>query len=162
MGQGACAADFDNDGFTDLLVTYWGTNSLYRNVQGRRFEPVDLPEKGTRYSTGCVFFDFDRDGDLDLFIANYLQFDFASTPLPGRTHTASIVERLSTADLAGCRLPAISCTAMTAASLSMCRMPLVSGCPRVIMHLGRSQPTSIAMAGLISMSPAIRRRACCI
>jgi enediyne biosynthesis protein E4 len=82
-GQGACAADFDNDGFTDLLVTYWGTNSLYRNIQGRRFEPVTLPETATRYSTGCVFFDYDRDGDLDVFISNYLQFDFASTPLPG-------------------------------------------------------------------------------
>jgi enediyne biosynthesis protein E4 len=82
-GQGTCAADFDGDSFTDLLVTYWGTNSLYRNIQGRRFESVRLPETETRYSTGCVFFDYDRDGDLDLFIANYLKFDFASTPLPG-------------------------------------------------------------------------------
>ena len=82
-GQGACAADFDNDGFTDLFVTYWGTNSLYRNVQGRRFESVRLPESKARYSTGCVFFDYDRDGDLDLFVAKYLEFDFASTPLPG-------------------------------------------------------------------------------
>lgn len=82
-GQGACAADYDKDGFTDLAVTYWGTNSLYRNLQGRRFESVALPETETRYSTGCVFFDYDRDGDLDLFIARYLQFDFASTPRPG-------------------------------------------------------------------------------
>jgi enediyne biosynthesis protein E4 len=81
--QGACAADYDNDGFTDLFVTYWGKNSLYRNIQGRRFESVRLPETKTRYSTGCVFFDYDRDGDLDLFITNYLEFDFASTPLPG-------------------------------------------------------------------------------
>ena len=82
-GQGACAADFNGDSYTDLLVTYWGTNSLYRNVEGRRFEAVRLPERETRYSTGCVFVDYDRDGDLDLFIANYLKFDFASTPLPG-------------------------------------------------------------------------------
>jgi hypothetical protein len=82
-GQGACAADIDGDGFTDLFVTYWGRNALYRNVQGRRFEPVRLPESGTRYSTGCVFFDYDRDGDLDLFVSNYLEFDFATTPLPG-------------------------------------------------------------------------------
>jgi hypothetical protein len=82
-GQGACAADYDGDGFTDLFVTYWGTNSLYRNVQGRKVESVRLPESAARYSTGCVFFDYDRDGDLDLFISGYLQFDFASTPLPG-------------------------------------------------------------------------------
>jgi enediyne biosynthesis protein E4 len=82
-GQGACAADIDGDGFTDLFVTYWGENALYRNVRGRRFEPVRLPQSARRYSTGCVFFDYDRDGDPDLFIANYLEFDFALTPLPG-------------------------------------------------------------------------------
>jgi enediyne biosynthesis protein E4 len=82
-GQGACAADYDGDGFTDLFVTYWGTNSLYRNIEGKRFESVSLPTTAARYSTGCVFFDYDRDGDLDLFIANYLTFDLASAPLPG-------------------------------------------------------------------------------
>lgn len=82
-GQGACAADFDGDGFTDLFVTYWGRNALYRNIRGRHFEAVSLPQSATRYSTGCVFLDYDRDGDLDLFISNYLEFDFASTPLPG-------------------------------------------------------------------------------
>src|SRR3954454_12129509 len=39
-GQGVCAGDFDNDGFTDLFVTYWGQNRLYRNVSGRRFELI--------------------------------------------------------------------------------------------------------------------------
>ena len=81
--QGACAADVDNDGHTDLVITYWGTSALYRNIEGRRFEEHLLPQTGSQYSTGCVFFDYDRDGDLDLFIATYLQFDFASTPLPG-------------------------------------------------------------------------------
>jgi hypothetical protein len=82
-GQGACAADYDNDGYTDLFVTYWGENILYRNRAGRRLEPVTLPDRSVRYSTSCVFFDYDRDGDPDLFIGNYLQFDFANTPLPG-------------------------------------------------------------------------------
>ena len=82
-GQGACAADYDGDAFTDLFVAYWGTSSLYRNLQGKRFESVPLPAASTRYSTSCVFFDYDRDGDPDLFAGNYLQFDFASTPLPG-------------------------------------------------------------------------------
>jgi hypothetical protein len=86
-GQGVCAGDFDNDGFTDLFVTYWGANVLYRNMGGRRFEDVTakahLTQNRTRYNTGCAFVDYDNDGRLDLFVANYLKFDFDSTPKPG-------------------------------------------------------------------------------
>lgn len=86
-GQGVCAGDYDNDGFTDLLVTYWGQNRLYRNIGGRRFEDVaakaNLTQGRTRYNTGCAFFDYDGDGRLDLFIANYLKFDFETTPKAG-------------------------------------------------------------------------------
>src|SRR5580698_8220698 len=38
--QGVCAGDYDNDGYTDLFVTYWGQNALYRNIEGRSFEDV--------------------------------------------------------------------------------------------------------------------------
>src|SRR5205823_1711519 len=76
-----------NDGFTDLFVTYWGQNSLYRNVGGLRFEDVTakvhLTEDRVRYNTGCAFLDYDNDGKLDLFVANYLKFDPATTPKPG-------------------------------------------------------------------------------
>ena len=86
-GQGVCAGDIDNDGFTDLFVTYWGRNRLLRNAQGRRFEDATeaagLEQFRTRYNTGCAFLDYDRDGDLDLFVANYLKFDFETTPRPG-------------------------------------------------------------------------------
>jgi hypothetical protein len=86
-GQGVCAADFDNDGFTDLFVTYWGQNHLYRNLGGRRFEDVTaragLRQDRVRYNTGCAFLDYDRDGHADLFVANYLQFDPQTTPKPG-------------------------------------------------------------------------------
>jgi hypothetical protein len=85
--QGVCAGDFDNDGYTDLFVTYWGQNHLYRNVQGKRFEdvtdPAHLTQSRTRYNTGCAFIDIDGDGRLDLFVANYLKFDPATTPKPG-------------------------------------------------------------------------------
>lgn len=81
-GQGVCAGDFDNDGFVDLFVTYWGRNRLYRNVEGSRFEPLETPDSES-YSTGCTFLDADNDGDLDLFVANYLQFDYETTPRPG-------------------------------------------------------------------------------
>jgi enediyne biosynthesis protein E4 len=86
-GQGVCAGDFDNDGFTDLFVTYWGANHLYRNIGGKRFEDVTqkahLNQDRTRYNTGCAFVDVDNDGKLDLFVANYLKFDPATTPKPG-------------------------------------------------------------------------------
>jgi hypothetical protein len=86
-GQGVCAGDYDNDGFTDLFVTYWGANVLYRNVGGRRFDDATsrahLTQDRQRYNTGCAFVDYDNDGKLDLFVANYLKFDFNSTPKPG-------------------------------------------------------------------------------
>ena len=85
--EGVCAGDYDNDGYTDLFVTYWGQNRLYRNVDGKRFEDVTakahLTQDRTRYNTGCAFLDYDGDGRLDLFVANYLKFDFATTPKPG-------------------------------------------------------------------------------
>jgi hypothetical protein len=85
--QGVCAGDYDNDGFTDLFVTYWGQNRLYRNLGGRRFQDVTaqahLMQDRTRYNTGCAFVDIDNDGYLDLFVANYLKFDPATTPKPG-------------------------------------------------------------------------------
>ena len=86
-GQGVCAGDFDNDGLTDLLVTYFGHNVLYRNLGGGRFEDVTeksgLPVTGQRWGTGCAFLDYDRDGYLDLFVANYLDFDLERAALPG-------------------------------------------------------------------------------
>jgi hypothetical protein len=86
-GQGVCAGDFDNDGYTDLFVTYYGANHLYRNVDGRRFEDVTaragLAQDRVRYNTGCAFIDYDRDGHLDLFVANYVEFDPKTAPKPG-------------------------------------------------------------------------------
>lgn len=85
-GQGVCAGDFDNDGNTDILITHWGQNVLYRNDGKGRFRDVTqeagLPLK-KRWSTGCSFLDYDRDGDLDVFVANYVDFDPATTPRPG-------------------------------------------------------------------------------
>lgn len=86
-GQGVCAADYDNDGYTDLFVTYFGQNRLYRNVSGVRFEDVTeragLKQDRVRYNTGCAFLDYDNDGHADLFVANYLKFDPATAPQPG-------------------------------------------------------------------------------
>jgi hypothetical protein len=85
--EGVCTGDYDNDGFTDLFVTYWGANHLYRNRGGKHFEDVTaqahLTQPRIRYNTGCAFTDVDGDGNLDLFVANYLRFDPATTPKPG-------------------------------------------------------------------------------
>ncbi len=86
-GQGVCVGDYDNDGHPDLLVTYYGHNVLYRNTRAGRFEDVTakagLPVTGTRYGAGCSFLDYDRDGLLDLFVANYVDLDMNATPKPG-------------------------------------------------------------------------------
>jgi hypothetical protein len=85
-GQGACAGDYDNDGFDDLFVTYWGQNRLYRNRGDGTFEDVTaaagLTTTKPRWGAGCAFLDYDRDGRLDIFAANYIDFDLASAPVP--------------------------------------------------------------------------------
>lgn len=81
--QAACVGDFDNDGHADLLVTYYGHNSLYRNLGNGKFSDVTgragLPVSGTRWNSGCAFLDYDRDGYLDIFVANYVDLE-ASKP----------------------------------------------------------------------------------
>ncbi len=76
-GQGACVGDVDNDGFDDLFVTFLGQNRLYRNNGKSSFldvtEQSGIPNR-KRWSTGCAFLDYDRDGLLDLFVANYIIF----------------------------------------------------------------------------------------
>ncbi|MGB2622919.1 MAG: CRTAC1 family protein [Candidatus Acidiferrum sp.] len=85
-GQGVCVGDYDNDGFDDLFITYFGKNVLYRNNGNGTF--TDVTEKarvatnGKRWNTGCAFVDYDRDGHLDLFVANYIDMDLATAPLP--------------------------------------------------------------------------------
>src|SRR3954465_10350684 len=85
-GQGACAADYDNDGRDDLFVTSWGQNHLYRNRGDGTFEDVTaragLTNATRRWGAGCAFIDYDRDGHLDLFAANYIDFDLANAPVP--------------------------------------------------------------------------------
>ena len=86
-GQGVCAGDYDNDGNTDLFVTYYGRNVLYRNTGRGGFEDATskagLAQPATRWGTGCSFLDYDRDGHLDLFVANYVDFDLRKTPAKG-------------------------------------------------------------------------------
>jgi hypothetical protein len=88
FASSVCAADYDNDGWLDVFITYFGRNVFYRNRGDGSFEDLTdkagLATKGTRWGSGCTFVDYDRDGRLDLFVANYLAFDLATAPEPGR------------------------------------------------------------------------------
>jgi hypothetical protein len=72
-GQGVATGDVDNDGFVDLLVTNYGSNRLWRNRGDGSFERLPLPNEDlARWSTSATFFDYDRDGLLDIFFVNYV------------------------------------------------------------------------------------------
>jgi hypothetical protein len=86
-GQGVCVGDIDNDGNPDLFITQWGQNVLYRN-QGHGVFRDETTARGLiqpkpRWSTGCAFFDFNRDGYQDLVVVHYVDFDLQQTPRPG-------------------------------------------------------------------------------
>jgi hypothetical protein len=79
--------DYDNDGFDDLFVTYYGRNVLYRNNGNGTFtdvtEKAGLRQEAVRYGSGCTWVDYDRDGHLDLFVATYLSTTLEKLPKPG-------------------------------------------------------------------------------
>ncbi|MXX36747.1 MAG: VCBS repeat-containing protein [Gemmatimonadetes bacterium] len=85
-GMGCATGDIDNDGDTDLLVTYWGPNLLYRNNGDSTFDEiaaqagVDHPGWGT----SAAFADLDGDGWLDLYVTNYLHLDLDHPPKDGQ------------------------------------------------------------------------------
>jgi hypothetical protein len=86
-GQACCVGDYDNDGFDDLFVSYFGRNVLYRNNGDGTF--TDVTEKAgvgglaTAWGAGCCFLDYDRNGLLDLFVSSYVNFDLDKAPRPG-------------------------------------------------------------------------------
>ena len=81
---GVTVGDYDNDGFEDIFITGWGQNALYRNNGDGTFTDVtkqaNLLSEQSRFGSGCTFVDYDRDGKLDLFVSNYVMFDYASVP----------------------------------------------------------------------------------
>jgi hypothetical protein len=80
--------DYNNDGFDDIFVTYYGHNVLYRNNGDGTFtdvtEKAGLAQGVVRYGSGCTWLDYDRDGHLDLFVASYLDTTLEKLPKPGQ------------------------------------------------------------------------------
>jgi hypothetical protein len=86
--SGVTVGDYNNDGFEDIFVTYYGQNVLYRNNGDGTFTDVTrqaglLYEGNPRWGSGCTFLDYDRDGRLDLFVANYVDLHMDRIPQPG-------------------------------------------------------------------------------
>jgi enediyne biosynthesis protein E4 len=77
-GMGVATGDYDADGLVDLFVTAVGSNYLFRNLGDGAFEDVtqtnNIAGADDAWSTSATFLDYDRDGDLDLFVANYVRW----------------------------------------------------------------------------------------
>ncbi len=84
-GMGVCVGDYDNDGNSDLYVTYYGGNTLYRNSGDGAFaDATDIAGvRGHGWGMGCAFGDIDNDGTLDLYVANYVDVDIEKLGEPG-------------------------------------------------------------------------------
>jgi hypothetical protein len=88
-GTSVCVGDYDNDGWDDIFLGYWGHNRLFHNNGNGTF--TDVSQKAgvygdrVRWASGCCWVDYDRDGRLDLFVGNYIELDISKVPAPGET-----------------------------------------------------------------------------
>lgn len=85
-GLGCCVGDYNNDGYSDLYITNFGQNILYKNNGDGTFSDVTdaTGVGGNELSSGCAFLDYDADGHLDLYVVNYVKFDTNANPVCSR------------------------------------------------------------------------------
>lgn len=95
-GHGAACGDYDNDGYTDIYVTNFGANRLYRNNGDRTFTQARLESvtTDTHWSSSATFFDYDSDGHLDIYVVNYLNYALTATYPPCFENSASGREKI--------------------------------------------------------------------
>ncbi len=97
-GMGICAGDVDNDSYVDLYVTCYGPNSLFHNNGDGTFRDVARTagvSGDSTWSVGCAFLDYDADGFLDLYVANYVAYSISSSETglrPYASHAANLSE----------------------------------------------------------------------
>ena len=89
--MGVAVGDYDNDGLVDVFISGVGGNRLFKNLGGGKFRDVTaeagLDGNGDQWSTSCGFFDYDNDGELDLFVCNYVRWSRRDRSEPGlRAH----------------------------------------------------------------------------
>jgi len=84
---GVCVGDYDNDGWDDLFCGFWGHNALFHNNGDGTFTDVSrksgIYNERVRWTSGSTWLDYDRNGWLDLFVANFIEFDISKVPAPG-------------------------------------------------------------------------------
>jgi hypothetical protein len=88
---GVCVGDYDNDGWDDLFCGFWGHNALFHNNGDGTFTNVSrkagIYNERVRWASGSTWLDYDRDGWLDLFVANFVELDISKVSAPGQDHT---------------------------------------------------------------------------
>jgi len=96
-GSGAFVADYDGDGWPDILVTAFGKNVLYRNLGDGHFRNVaaEVGLESPGWNTGAAFLDADGDGDLDVYIASYIDTTLEAVLTAKRTLSWKGVENVA-------------------------------------------------------------------
>jgi hypothetical protein len=96
---GISVGDYDNDGWDDLFCGFWGHNALFHNNGDGTFTDVSkkagVYNERVRWTSGSTWLDYDRDGWLDLFVANFLEFDITKVPPAGTQNSTCMWKGVS-------------------------------------------------------------------